>query len=118
MGELKMDKVNEIVVYQPGEIVNLEVRVENESVWLTLNQISILFDRDKYMIFRHINNVYKEKELSRTSTIAKIATVQMEKGMSIVHSFLSRPNKAPIHCLLSREIFCRLMSFGHSASQA
>lgn len=113
-----MDKVNEIVVYQPDEIVNLEVRVENESVWLTLNQIAILFDRDKSVISRHINNVYKEKELSKISTVAKIATVQIENGRSIVHSFLSLPSKAPIHCLLSREIFCRLMSFGHSASQA
>jgi hypothetical protein len=79
-----MDKVNEIVVYQPDEIVNLEVRVENESVWLTLNQIAILFDRDKSVISRHINNVYKEKELSKISTVAKIATVQIENGRSIV----------------------------------
>ena len=79
-----MEKVNEIVVYQPDEIVNLEVRVENESVWLTLNQIAILFDRDKSVISRHINNIYKEKELSKISTVAKIATVQIEKGRSIV----------------------------------
>ena len=79
-----MEKVNEIVVYQPDEIVNLVVRVENESVWLTLNQIALLFDRDKSVISRHINNVYKEKELSKISTVAKNATVQIENGRSIV----------------------------------
>lgn len=75
---------NEIVVYQPDEIVNLEVRVENESVWLTLNQIALLFDRDKSVISRHIANVFKEKELVKTSTVAKNATVQIENGRSIV----------------------------------
>ena len=79
-----MALVNEIVVYQPDEIVNLEVRVENESVWLTLNQIALLFDRDKSVISRHIANIFKEKELAKVSTVAKIATVQIEKGRSIV----------------------------------
>ena len=79
-----MEKLNEIVVYQPDEIVNLEVRVENESVWLTLNQIAMLFDRDKSVISRHIANVFKEKELSKISTVAKNATVQIENGRSIV----------------------------------
>ena len=79
-----MEKLNEIVVYQPDEIVNLEVRVENESVWLTLNQIATLFDRDKSVISRHIANVFKEKELIKISTVAKNATVQIENGRSIV----------------------------------
>ena len=79
-----MEKMNEIVIYQPDEIVNLEVRVENESVWLTLNQIATLFDRDKSVISRHISNIFKEKELSMISTVAKNATVQMENGRSIV----------------------------------
>lgn len=79
-----MENGNEIVVYQPDEIVNLEVRVENESVWLTLNQIALLFDRDKSVISRHIKNIFKEKELSEISTVAKNATVQIENGRSVV----------------------------------
>lgn len=79
-----MEKTNEIIVYQPDEVVNLEVRVENESVWLTLNQIAMLFDRDKSVISRHIANVFKEKELTKISTVAKNATVQIENGRSIV----------------------------------
>ena len=79
-----MEKMNEIVVYQPDEILNLEVHVENESVWLSLNQMAVLFDRDKSVISRHISNVYKEKELAKNSTVANFATVQIEKGRSVV----------------------------------
>lgn len=79
-----MEQVNEIVVYQPDEVVSLEVRVEKETVWLNLNQIAMLFDRDKSVISRHINNIYKEKELAKISTVAKNATVQIENGRSIV----------------------------------
>jgi hypothetical protein len=64
-----MDKVNEIVVYQPDEIVNLEVRVENESVWLTQQQMSVLFQRDRTVITRHINNVFSERELEEKSNV-------------------------------------------------
>ena len=79
-----MEKLNEIIVYQPDEIVNLEVHVEKESVWLSLNQMAMLFDRDKSVISRHISNVYKEKELDRDATVANYATVQIENGRSIV----------------------------------
>ena len=79
-----MEKLNEIVVYQPNEILNLEVHVENESVWLSLNQMAMLFDRDKSVISRHISNVYREKELARDATVANYATVQRENGRSVV----------------------------------
>lgn len=79
-----MEKTNEIVVYQPNEILNLEVHVENESVWLSLNQMAMLFDRDKSVISRHISNIYKEKELVRDATVANFATVQRENGRSVV----------------------------------
>ena len=62
----------------------MEVRVENESVWLNLNQVATLFDRDKSVISRHISNIFKEKELDKNSTVAKNATVQIENGRSIV----------------------------------
>ena len=53
----------EIVLYQPDETVKLEVRMENETVWLTQAQIAELFERDRTVITKHINNVFKEKEL-------------------------------------------------------
>ena len=64
-----MDKLNEIVVYQPDEMVNLQVRVENDSVWLTQQQMSELFQRDRTVITRHINNVFAEKELGEKSNV-------------------------------------------------
>ena len=79
-----MEKMNEIVVYQPNEILNLEVHVEKESVRLSLNQMAILFDRDKSVVSRHISNIFKEKELAKDSTVAKYATVQTENGRTIV----------------------------------
>ena len=56
----------------------VDVRVVNETVWLSLNQIAELFQRDKSTISRHINNVYDEGELQRTATVANFATVQNE----------------------------------------
>ena len=64
----------EIILYQPDNSVNLEVRVEGETVWLTLNQIAELFDRDKSVISRHIKNIFKEEELFINSVVANFAT--------------------------------------------
>ena len=70
-------KNNEIVIFNDGDI-NIEVRVspEQETVWLTRNQIADLFDRDVKTIGKHINNALKE-ELDQ-STVANFATVQKE----------------------------------------
>ena len=59
----------EIVMYQPDETIKLEVRVENESVWLTQQQITELFNRDRTVINRHINNVFKEGECDKESNV-------------------------------------------------
>ncbi len=74
----------EIIVYQPNEQVKLDVRVEKESVWLSLSQLSMLFGRDKSVISRHITNIFSEGEQERLSTVAKNATVQIENGRSII----------------------------------
>ena len=72
-------KESNIKIYQVdnGE-TEISVRLENDSVWLSLVQITELFQRDKSVISRHLNNVFKENELSREATVAKIATVQIE----------------------------------------
>ena len=64
----------EIILYQPDNSIRLEVRVEDETVWLSLNQIANLFDRDKSVISRHIANVFNEEELFMDSVVAKFAT--------------------------------------------
>lgn len=67
------DTENEIILYQPDSTLSLDVRVENETVWLNRNQIALLFDRDVKTIGKHINNALKE-ELDGLSVIAKFAT--------------------------------------------
>lgn len=59
----------EIILYQPDEAVKLEVRLENETVWLTQVQIAELFQRDRTVITKHINNVFKEEELEEKSNV-------------------------------------------------
>lgn len=74
-----------IVVYKSNDgIVQLEVQLANETVWLTLSQLAMLFDRDKSVISRHLRNIYTEGELTREATVAKNATVQDESGRMVV----------------------------------
>ena len=68
-----MTEANEIVLYQPDETIKLEVRFEDESVWLNAAQMAALFDRDEKTIRKHINNAVKE-ELSDSVVVAKFAT--------------------------------------------
>lgn len=68
---------NEMIVYQPDSKLSLEVRVENETVWLNRTQIASLFDRDVKTIGKHIKNALAE-ELEGLPTVAKFATVGKE----------------------------------------
>jgi hypothetical protein len=66
---------DEIILYQSDELpARIEVRVENETVWLNLKQISMLFKKDKSVISRHIRNTFNEGELLESSVVAKITT--------------------------------------------
>jgi len=74
---------NQIIIYQPEVgLSSLEVRLENETVWLNRQQISILFGRDIKTIGKHINNALKE-ELQGLPTVANFATVQNEGGRMV-----------------------------------
>ena len=64
-----MENKGEIILYQPNEEVRLEVRLENETVWLTQAQMAELFQRERTVITKHINNVFKEKELEEKSNV-------------------------------------------------
>jgi prophage antirepressor-like protein len=72
-----------MIIYNDGEL-ELNVSVENETVWLSQNQLCHLFDRDKSVISRHIRNVFSDGELDKISTVAKNATVQNEGGREIL----------------------------------
>jgi prophage maintenance system killer protein len=74
----------EIVIYKSSQgETELEVNLKEDTVWLNINQMALLFKRDKSVISRHISNVYKEKEVTKSSTVAKFATVQTEGGRNI-----------------------------------
>ena len=78
-----MDKEkNEIIIFE-NQNVKLEVNMKDETVWLSLDQMAELFERDKSVISRHISNIFKEEELDKDSTVAKFATVQNEGGRTI-----------------------------------
>lgn len=69
-----MQNSNQIILYRPNDTISLEVRLENETVWLTLDMMADLFQRNKSTISRHIKNIFTEKELTQTSVVANFAT--------------------------------------------
>ena len=77
----------EIVIYQPDEITRLEVKVNDDTVWLTQSQMSLLFQRNQSVIARHIKNIFDEKELIRDS------------NMQILHNTLSKFKPVSIYSL-------------------
>ena len=60
---------NQIVVYQPDETLRLDVRLENETVWLTQEQMCELFQRDRTVITKHVRNVFKESECEEENNV-------------------------------------------------
>jgi hypothetical protein len=77
----------EIVVYQPDDVTRLEVRVNEDTVWLTQAQLASLFQKDQSVIARHIRNVFSEGELDEDS------------NMHILHNTLSRYKPVKIYSL-------------------
>jgi hypothetical protein len=70
---------NEIILYRPNETAeHIEVRIENETVWLNQIQMAMLFGQTKQNISLHINNCFKEGELEKFSTVKESLTVQVE----------------------------------------
>ncbi|MCL2627858.1 MAG: virulence RhuM family protein [Oscillospiraceae bacterium] len=75
---------NEIILYRPNELTeHIEVRFEENTVWLTQQQMTMLFNQTKQNISLHINNCFREKELVRKSTVKKSLTVQNEGNRKI-----------------------------------
>lgn len=80
---MNLEAKSNMVIYNDGEL-ELDVSVENETVWLNRNQISELFGRDVKTIGKHIGNVFSDGELEQFSTVAKFATVQNEGGREVI----------------------------------
>ncbi len=81
------EKKSDIHIYQTDDgDTRIDVRLEDETVWLSINQMAELFQRDKSVISRHIKNIYDEAELAKDSTVANFATVQLEGKREISRS--------------------------------
>ena len=76
--EASQKEQNQIILYRPNDTISLEVRLENETVWLSQTQIAELFERDRTVIGKHIKNCYKEGELDPNITCAKFAHMGIE----------------------------------------
>ena len=75
---------NEIIIYQAdSHSERIEVTLENETVWLSQQQMALLFNQSKQNISLHINNCFKEKELDRNSTVKDSLIVQMEGNREV-----------------------------------
>ncbi len=80
-----MSTKNQILIYSSNDKTDLQidVRLEDDTVWLTQAQMLELFDSTKQNISLHISNVYKEKELFMKSTVKESLTVQFESGRNV-----------------------------------
>ena len=67
---------NEIILYQPDNSISLEVRVEDETVWLTQAQMTELFGSSKSNISEHLRNIFETEELIKEATVRKFRTVR------------------------------------------
>ena len=76
VNEVSAKEQNQIILYRPNDTISLEVRLENDTVWLTQEMMSDLFQRNKSTISRHIKNIFQEKELLEESVVAKFATTK------------------------------------------
>ena len=79
IGETK----GEIVVYQPDEITRLEVRINEDTVWLTQAQMSDLFGRDRTVITKHIRNIFMERELEEKSNVHFLHFANSDKPVKL-----------------------------------
>jgi hypothetical protein len=87
-----MSNKNEIILYQTNDLsTKLEVRIEEETIWLTQAQIVILFESSKANISEHIKHIFKTNELEEISTVRKIRTVRKE-GNRVVSRDLTHYN--------------------------
>ena len=82
-----MQNSNQIILYRPNDTISLEVRLENETVWLSQAQMTELFQKDQSVIARHIKNIFIEKEL------------ETESNMQILHNTISKFKPTTLYSL-------------------
>ena len=81
--DIDMEHQGEIILYQPDESVKLEVRLEDETVWLTQAQIAELFGTEVPAISKHIRNIIRNGELEKEATVSKMEIVRLEGSRKV-----------------------------------
>ena len=89
MLEVRSELENQVAIFknESGDI-EVSVKLSDETVWLSLNQLTEVFGRDKSVISRHLSNIFKEGELEQESTVAKFATVDSCSNSSSLNILL------------------------------
>lgn len=80
---MKQQITQNILIYKTKDGPELKVKLEKETLWLTLNQIALLFGVQKAAISKHIKNIFNSGELNRGSTVSKMEIVQVEGNRKI-----------------------------------
>ena len=84
---MKVSNNDNMLIYRSVDgKIKIDVRLENETVWLSLDQMATLFGRDKSTISRHVKNVFEEGELPPEATVANFATVQAEGNREVTRN--------------------------------
>ena len=89
----KMAGNNEIILYQPDETIKLEVRLENETVWLTQQQMAELFCTQRQAITKHLKNIFDCEELERSSSSSILELLQKEGNFLLIFNHLNHLRK-------------------------
>jgi hypothetical protein len=77
-------QTGEIIIYQYSDgQTSIDVILENETVWLRQEQISLLFGRERTVITKHINNIFKEKELDRQSNVQNLHIANSDRPITV-----------------------------------
>ncbi len=126
MNQLTVNNKGKIVIYQPEQSIPLEARLENETIWLNRQQLSILFDRDVKTIGKHINNALNE-ELKGISVVAKFATTATDgKIYQIEHYNLDlilsvgyrvKSNKGVLFRIWANNVLKEYLTKGYAVNQ-
>lgn len=77
---------SQIVLYQPDESISLQVKIEEDTVWLTQTQMVELFGSSKANVSEHITNIYQQGELMQSATVRKFRTVRKEGNRMVTRN--------------------------------
>jgi len=108
-----MEGKSQFLIYQTEDgLTKISVKLEDENIWLSIDQMAALFGRDKSTISRHIKNIFREGELQQNSVVAKFATVASKDNSPSSKTFLicreivdlSRPKRVAIWSNVSHTV--------------